>query len=68
MWSIFEPKCVKAASFSIIQDFASTDVDALSFGTLSTFNESSKNNFVAVEFDIYKNWWDPSDNHVGTRN
>ena len=64
MWSIFEAKCVKVVSFSIIQDFASTDVDALSFGTLSTFNESSKNNFVAVEFDTYKNWWDPSGNHV----
>ena len=37
----------------------------VSSGTLSTFNESSKNNFVAVEFDTYKNWWDPSDNHVG---
>lgn len=37
----------------------------ISSGTLSSFNESSKNNFVAVEFDTYKNWWDPSDNHVG---
>ena len=36
----------------------------ISSGILSTFNESSKNNFVAVEFDTYKNWWDPSDNHV----
>ena len=36
----------------------------ISSGTLSTFNESSKNNFDAVEFDTYKNWWDPSDNHV----
>ena len=37
----------------------------ISSGILSTFNESSKNDFVAVEFDTYKNWWDPSDNHVG---
>ncbi|XP_065623819.1 LOW QUALITY PROTEIN: anti-H(O) lectin 1-like [Quercus suber] len=37
----------------------------ISSGTPSTFNESSKNNFVAVEFDTYKNWWDPSDSHVG---
>ena len=29
MWSNFETKCVKVVSFSIIQDFASTDVDAL---------------------------------------
>ena len=28
----------------------------ISFGTLSTLNESSKNNFVAVEFDTSKNW------------
>ena len=38
---------------------------SVSFGTLSTFNESSKNYFVVVEFDTYKNWCDPSDNHVG---
>ena len=37
----------------------------ISSGTPSTFNYSSKNNFFAVEFDTYKNWWDPSDNHVG---
>ena len=37
----------------------------ISSGILSTFNESSKNNFVAVEFDTYKNGWDPSDNHLG---
>ena len=29
MWSIFEVKCVKVVSFSILHDFASTDVDAL---------------------------------------
>ena len=32
MWSIFETKCVKVVSFSIIQDFAPTDVDAFSIG------------------------------------
>ena len=32
MWSIFEAKCVKVVSFSIIQDFASTEVDALRIG------------------------------------
>ena len=33
MWSIFEAKCVKLVSFSIMQNFASTDVDvdALTF-------------------------------------
>ena len=30
MWSTFEAKCVKVVSFSIIQDFASSNVDALS--------------------------------------
>ena len=30
MWSIFKAKCVKVVSFSILHDFASTDVDALS--------------------------------------
>ena len=29
MWSIFEAKCVKVVSFSILHDFASTNVDAL---------------------------------------
>ena len=29
MWSIFEIKYIKIVYFSIIQDFASTDVDAL---------------------------------------
>lgn len=29
MWSIFETKCLKLVSFSIMQDFASTSVDAL---------------------------------------
>ena len=29
MWSIFEAKCVKVVSFSIIHYFASIDVDAL---------------------------------------
>ncbi|KAK9691551.1 hypothetical protein RND81_09G203700 [Saponaria officinalis] len=29
------------------------------------FNDTSKNQFVAVEFDSFKNEWDPSDDHVG---
>ena len=29
MWSNFEAKCVKVVSFSILHDFAFTDVDAL---------------------------------------
>ena len=29
MWSIFEAKFVKVVSFSILHDFASTDLDAL---------------------------------------
>ena len=29
MWSIFEAKCIKIVPFSILHDFASTDVDAL---------------------------------------
>ena len=33
MWSIFEAKCVKFVSFYIIEDFASTDVDALKVKT-----------------------------------
>ncbi|KAK9691544.1 hypothetical protein RND81_09G203300 [Saponaria officinalis] len=28
-------------------------------------NDTSKNQFVAVEFDSFKNGWDPSDDHVG---
>ncbi|XP_058081007.1 L-type lectin-domain containing receptor kinase IX.1-like [Magnolia sinica] len=34
------------------------------FSGNSTSN-SSQNNIVAVEFDSFKNGWDPSDNHVG---
>ncbi|KAI3763741.1 hypothetical protein L2E82_13737 [Cichorium intybus] len=33
-------------------------------GYLGLFN-SSNNSVVAVEFDSFKNPWDPSDNHVG---
>ena len=28
MWSFFEAKCVKVVHFSILHDFASTNVDA----------------------------------------
>ncbi|XP_074298175.1 L-type lectin-domain containing receptor kinase IX.1-like [Silene latifolia] len=30
-----------------------------------SYNDPIKNHFLAVEFDTYKNVWDPSDNHVG---
>ena len=34
MWSNFKTKCVKVVFFSIIQDFASTDEDALMISPL----------------------------------
>ncbi|XP_074318382.1 L-type lectin-domain containing receptor kinase IX.1-like [Silene latifolia] len=30
-----------------------------------SFDDTAKNTFVAVEFDSYENFWDPSPNHVG---
>ena len=37
MWSIFEAKFVKVVSFSILHDFASTDLDALRILTSCLF-------------------------------
>ncbi|KAF8700122.1 hypothetical protein HU200_034485 [Digitaria exilis] len=34
-------------------------------GNLGLLNEASSSAFVAVEFDTYKNSWDPNDNHMG---
>ena len=36
MLSIFEAKCVKLVSFSIMQEFASANVDALSLACVCT--------------------------------
>jgi serine/threonine protein kinase len=45
--------------------FPSALPDSSAGGLLGLFNSSARAPLVAVEFDTYKNEWDPSDDHVG---